>query len=82
MSATMDQLFFNPPPVDNRGKWGWHEDRALFAAVEAHGEAWAQVARLVQGRTRKQCRDRWQVHTQPSNHSPLSLTEQVRPPTQ
>ena len=61
-----------------KGKWTWEEDNALRAAVADKGEAWAAVAQAVPGRTRKQCRDRWLVHTRSSNHSPLSLAEQVR----
>lgn len=61
-----------------KGKWTIFEDFTLRLAVEEHGEAWCAVAEKVPGRTNKQCRDRWLVHTRSSNHTPLTLTEQIR----
>ena len=59
------------------GKWSREEDVLLRTAVDSCRENWPAVAEMVPGRTRKQCRDRWQVHTRSGNHTPLSLPEQV-----
>ena len=67
-----------PASYECKGKWTWEEDQTLRTAVATRGEAWASVAECVPGRTRKQCRDRWLVHSRSNNYSPLSLAEQVR----
>jgi hypothetical protein len=42
------------------GKWTEDEDIKLKDAVQTHGgKNWGAIATLVPGRTRKQCRDRW-----------------------
>jgi myb proto-oncogene protein len=43
-----------------KGKWTSDEDAELKSAVQMHdGKNWDAIARLVQGRTIIQCRNRW-----------------------
>jgi hypothetical protein len=41
------------------GRWKPEEDTKLAEAVEEHGNDWVRIAKLVPGRTNKQCRERW-----------------------
>jgi hypothetical protein len=48
------------------GKRKEDEDIKLKAAVQKHGDKdWAAIVSLVQGRTRKQCWNRWKRHMDP-----------------
>ncbi len=42
-----------------KGPWHKTEDQQLKLAVEYFGMQWTQVARMVDGRTDAQCRERW-----------------------
>jgi len=53
-------------PVDNefkpkksRNSWSQAEDAQLVALIDIHGKRWAEVARIMTGRTGKQVRDRY-----------------------
>jgi hypothetical protein len=49
------------------GKWSEDEDIKLKDAVQTHGaKNWGAIAVLVPGRTKHQCRNRWQVVLDPS----------------
>jgi hypothetical protein len=49
------------------GNWTTDEDSTLKEAVEKHnGENWAAIAALVPGRTKMQCRSRWQYKLFPN----------------
>jgi hypothetical protein len=49
------------------GRWGEDEDIKLKAAVQRHGgKGWAAVAVMVPGRTKMQCRNRWDCVLNPS----------------
>jgi hypothetical protein len=48
------------------GKWAEDEDIKLKAAVQTHGgKNWVEIAALVPGRTRSQCRSRWKEALDP-----------------
>jgi hypothetical protein len=50
-----------------KGKWTVDEDKKLKDAVTMHGgKKWDAIATLVPGRAKKQCRDRWHDHLNPS----------------
>jgi hypothetical protein len=52
------------------GKWTPDEDDKLKDAVKFHnGENWFAIARLVLGRTRKQCRNRWKNYLDSSRNT-------------
>uniref|UniRef100_A0A336MDV2 CSON015200 protein n=1 Tax=Culicoides sonorensis TaxID=179676 RepID=A0A336MDV2_CULSO len=44
---------------DGKGKWTKDEDTSLKFLVEAHGENWEQIAKLMPDRTEVQCQQRW-----------------------
>ena len=45
------------------GPWSKKEDRKLIQLVKVHGTTlWARIARNIQGRSGKQCRERWLNH--------------------
>lgn len=46
-------------PKLKRGAWSSEEDDRLRIAVSIYGNSWIDVASLVEGRNRDQCRDRW-----------------------
>jgi hypothetical protein len=59
------------PSIDltagRKGKWARDEDIKLKAAVQTHGgKSWDEIAALVQGRTRKQCFNRWHYVLDPA----------------
>jgi hypothetical protein len=50
-----------------KGEWTEDEDDKLNDAVQTHGgKNWIAIARLVPGRTRNQCRNRWHYALNPS----------------
>jgi hypothetical protein len=49
--------------------WTPEEDTQLTAAVKGHGKKWVKVAKLVSGRTDKQCRKRWVLTLDPDRAS-------------
>jgi hypothetical protein len=52
---------------ERTGKWAEDEDIKLKDAVKSHGgKNWDQIAALVPGRTKKQCRCRWNYALNPS----------------
>lgn len=61
-----------------RKPWTQDEDEAVRHAVTAHGtRAWSLVAKLVVGRTGKQCRERWYNHLDASvRKEPWSIDEE------
>ncbi|CAN1187113.1 Transcription factor MYB118, partial [Linum perenne] len=49
-----------------KGKWSPEEDRLLSHLVGVHGpKCWSVIAKVLGGRTGKQCRDRWYNHLKP-----------------
>ena len=66
-------------PGIRKGHWTLSEDEALRAAVSKNLRNWGMVANLVQGRTSKQCRERWQNHLSPCiNHQSFLPEEDQR----
>ncbi|KAL6766557.1 LRL1 [Auxenochlorella protothecoides x Auxenochlorella symbiontica] len=50
-----------------KGTWGPSDDSRLMQLVQAHGEgSWSTIARAFEGRTGKQCRERWANHLRPN----------------
>ncbi|KAJ0981392.1 hypothetical protein J5N97_009647 [Dioscorea zingiberensis] len=50
-----------------RGQWTLEEDRMLAKLVEKHGlRKWSHIAKNLQGRVGKQCRERWHNHLRPN----------------
>ncbi|QCD95259.1 myb proto-oncogene protein [Vigna unguiculata] len=50
-----------------KGQWTPEEDRALVELVNQLGtKKWTQIARSIEGRIGKQCRERWNNHLQPN----------------
>jgi hypothetical protein len=68
-----DTLVYNIDQANGRtGKWTEDEDLKLKGAVETHGgKDWGAIAALVPGRTKIQCRNRWNyvlnLSTDPAN---------------
>ncbi|XP_010502784.1 PREDICTED: transcription factor MYB46-like [Camelina sativa] len=49
-----------------KGQWTPVEDKLLVKLVESHGtKKWSQIAKMLQGRVGKQCRERWHNHLRP-----------------
>ncbi|EOA25362.1 hypothetical protein CARUB_v10018693mg [Capsella rubella] len=49
-----------------KGQWTSEEDKLLVKLVERHGtKKWSQIAKMLQGRVGKQCRERWHNHLRP-----------------
>jgi myb proto-oncogene protein len=48
-------------PDISKGKWTAKETAKLTASVKKHGNNWLAVATLVPGRTKQQCRKRWEL---------------------
>ncbi|MED6197414.1 hypothetical protein PIB30_056296 [Stylosanthes scabra] len=49
-----------------KGTWAEEEDRNLIELVKQYGERkWAQIAEKLDGRSGKQCRERWNNHLRP-----------------
>ncbi|KAG2261352.1 hypothetical protein Bca52824_068431 [Brassica carinata] len=49
-----------------KGQWTSGEDRLLVQLVEHHGtKKWSHIAKMLQGRVGKQCRERWHNHLRP-----------------
>jgi hypothetical protein len=70
-----DNLVSNLDPTTARtGKWTADEDKALKDGVRAHGgKNWGEIAPLVPGRTRTQCRRRWHDNLVSNNDSTMAL---------
>ncbi|KAL2320126.1 hypothetical protein Fmac_029095 [Flemingia macrophylla] len=50
-----------------KGQWTAEEDRVLIQLVKRFGlKKWSQIARLLNGRIGKQCRERWHNHLRPN----------------
>ncbi|GLU02073.1 hypothetical protein SLE2022_193430 [Rubroshorea leprosula] len=49
-----------------KGQWSAHEDRLLVQLVARYGtKKWSQIAKVLNGRVGKQCRERWHNHLKP-----------------
>ncbi|XP_048138548.1 uncharacterized protein LOC125315961 [Rhodamnia argentea] len=49
-----------------KGQWTDKEDRALTRLVQMHGtKNWSFIAKMLDGRVGKQCRERWNNHLRP-----------------
>ncbi|GMI86802.1 PLANT GROWTH ACTIVATOR 37, myb domain protein 118 [Hibiscus trionum] len=49
-----------------KGQWSPQEDRILLQLVSRHGtKRWSLIAKLLDGRVGKQCRERWHNHLRP-----------------
>jgi hypothetical protein len=53
-------------PSIKKEKWTEDEDGRLAALVGEHGNAWAEIARRMAGRTDQQCMGRWRRHLDPA----------------
>ncbi|WOL12829.1 transcription factor MYB98-like [Canna indica] len=50
-----------------KGQWTHEEDRLLISLVEQHGlRKWSLIAKMLNGRIGKQCRERWHNHLRPN----------------
>ncbi|CAM9650916.1 unnamed protein product [Chrysoparadoxa australica] len=49
-----------------KGPWTVEEDSQLIALVDGGFKNWGQLASRMEGRTSKQCRERWRHHLDPS----------------
>ncbi|XP_061374435.1 transcription factor MYB118-like [Gastrolobium bilobum] len=50
-----------------KGQWTPHEDMVLIQLVNRFGlKKWAHIAKLLNGRVGKQCRERWHNHLRPN----------------
>lgn len=62
----MKGLFGGQSEVDERKAWSPEEDSAVLALVADHGtKKWAHVGSYLEGRSGKQCRERWHNHLNP-----------------
>jgi hypothetical protein len=63
-----------------KGCWTREEDEAIIEFVEAHGDKdWAKLALLLEGRTGKQCRERYRNHLDASvNRQSWTPDEDIR----
>ena len=65
-------------PSIGKGPWKSTEDKQLRAMVEAHGTTkWSELAKGVQGRNGKQCRERWYNQLDPAVSTPAILASLV-----
>ncbi|CAK7328096.1 unnamed protein product [Dovyalis caffra] len=49
-----------------KGQWTPQEDRLLVHLVKQYGiKKWSQIAKMLEGRVGKQCRERWHNHLRP-----------------
>ena len=53
-------------PNIRKDKWTESEDKALMRLVKTYGCAWAEISRLMDGRTDQQCMGRWRRHLDPA----------------
>jgi Myb-like DNA-binding domain len=53
-------------PKIKRGKWSKIEDEKLMARMEKWGNNWHRVAEKMDGRTSKQCQERYQLYLNPA----------------
>ena len=53
-------------PNIRKDKWTESEDKALMRLVRTYGCAWAEISRLMDGRTDQQCMGRWRRHLDPA----------------
>jgi hypothetical protein len=70
--SSLDPTIKQQPSTDisKVHKWTAEEDAKLIEAVTEHGNKWSQVAAMVPGRFRNQCRQRWARHLDPTiDHS-------------
>lgn len=59
-----------------KGSWSPDEDKTMLGAVNVYGFDWKRVAACVNGRSAKQCRDRYRLKLDPSiNHGPWTQEE-------
>eukprot|EP01155_Anaeramoeba_flamelloides_P028140 Anaeramoba_flamelloidesa831940_24.p1 GENE.a831940_24~~a831940_24.p1 ORF type:complete len:218 (-),score=43.61 a831940_24:39-692(-) len=63
-------------PKLKKGSWSMEEDLLLTNAVKKYKSSWPKIALVVEGRTPKQCRERWKNQLDPSlNHGPWTKEE-------
>lgn len=59
-----------------KGSWSETEDKELSYLVEVHQSNWAKISEHMNGRTAKQCRERWIQNLRPGlNHGPILQAE-------
>jgi len=59
-----------------KGAWSPEEDTQMLDAVKEYGTDWKKISTRVEGRTAKQCRDRYKLKLDPSiNHGPWTPEE-------
>ncbi|KAF1741193.1 hypothetical protein MXB_886, partial [Myxobolus squamalis] len=63
-----------------KGFWQKEEDDAIFRLVNAYGpKCWNVIAKQLNGRTGKQCRERWHNHLDPQvNKGPWTTAEETQ----
>ncbi|KAJ3424742.1 myb DNA-binding domain superfamily protein-related [Anaeramoeba flamelloides] len=63
-------------PKLKKGSWSMEEDLLLTNAVKKYKSSWPKIALVVEGRTPKQCRERWKNQLDPSiDHGPWRTAE-------
>jgi hypothetical protein len=62
------------PSAASRRRWNTEEDAKLTEAVKKYGNQWGAVAKLVLGRTNRQCRHRWVITLDHTNGGYKSTT--------
>ncbi|KAJ3430804.1 myb DNA-binding domain superfamily protein-related [Anaeramoeba flamelloides] len=63
-------------PKLKKGSWSMEEDLLLTNAVKKYKSSWPKIALVVEGRTPKQCRERWKNQLDPSiDHGPWRTDE-------
>ncbi|KAF0697264.1 Aste57867_12036 [Aphanomyces stellatus] len=62
-----------------KGHWAFHEDDLLVKLVlESTSVNWADISKRIEGRTAKQCRERWKNHLDPAiNKGPYKSEEDM-----
>ncbi|GAB5371938.1 hypothetical protein AAMO2058_001623100 [Amorphochlora amoebiformis] len=54
-------------PSIKKGPWTAQEDKLIMLGIQTYGEGkWSDIAKKIQGRLGKQCRERWMNHLDPS----------------
>lgn len=63
-------------PRQPRRQFTYEEDKVLREAVAKYGENWELISREVQGRSVRQCRDRWNKYLSPQVNDRIWVDEE------